>query len=132
MMSVEWSVDHKKLLEPVKRWAVQGRIQDFKLGGGALQKIASSGGRREHFWGNSCEKSRFYAKKIIFFPILGGAPPPLDPPLLCILHDGIKSWYDGKHVPMILFLNVYWIILFINNRSKYIYQVLQIWKYIFF
>ena len=80
---------------------IQGRIQDFKLGGGgALKKIASSGGRREifgvfrvknhdftpknhifsncegrreNFWGISCEKSRFYAKKIIFFPILGGA-----------------------------------------------------------
>jgi hypothetical protein len=32
-----------------------------------------SGGRREHFSGISCEKSRFYAKKIIFFPILVGA-----------------------------------------------------------
>jgi hypothetical protein len=47
---------------------VQGRIQDFKLGGGgALKKIALSGGRREHFWGISCEKSRFYAKKSYFF-----------------------------------------------------------------
>jgi hypothetical protein len=44
---------------------MQGRIQDFKLGG-ALKKIAPSGGRRENCWGNSCEKSRFYAKKIIF------------------------------------------------------------------
>jgi hypothetical protein len=36
------------------------------------------GGRRENFWGISCEKSRFYAKKSYFFPILGGgdAPPP--------------------------------------------------------
>ena len=43
----------------------QGRIQDFKLGGGggALKKIAPSGGRRENFWGISYEKSRFYAKK---------------------------------------------------------------------
>ena len=49
--------------------SLQGRIQDFKLGGGTLKKIAQSGGRREHFWGISCEKSRFYAKKIIFFPI---------------------------------------------------------------
>ena len=40
--------------------------------GGALKKIAPSGGRREHFWGISCEKSRFYAKKIIFFPIAKG------------------------------------------------------------
>jgi hypothetical protein len=42
------------------------------LGGGALKKIASSGGRREHFLGISCEKSRFYAKQIIFFPIAEG------------------------------------------------------------
>jgi hypothetical protein len=42
-----------------------------------LKKIVPSGGRREHFWGISCEKSRFYAKKSYFFPILGegGAPP---------------------------------------------------------
>ena len=38
----------------------QGRIQDFKLGGAHLN----------FFGGISCEKSRFYAKKIIFFPIL--------------------------------------------------------------
>jgi hypothetical protein len=50
----------------------QGRIQDFKLGGGALKKIAPSGGMRENFWGISCEKSRFYAKKSYLFPILGG------------------------------------------------------------
>jgi hypothetical protein len=42
----------------------QGRIQDFKLGGGgAFKKIAPSGGRREIFLGISCENSRFYAKK---------------------------------------------------------------------
>ena len=50
----------------------QGRIQDFRLGGGALKKIAPSGGRHENIWGISCEKSRFYAKKIIFFPIAEG------------------------------------------------------------
>ena len=32
------------------------------------------GGRREKFWGISCEKSRFYAKKTYFFPILGRDP----------------------------------------------------------
>ena len=42
--------------------------------GAHLKKIAPSVGRREFFFGISCEKSRFYAKKIIFFPILGGAP----------------------------------------------------------
>ena len=35
--------------------------------------FSNCGGRRENLWGISCEKSRFYAKKIIFFPILGGA-----------------------------------------------------------
>ena len=57
---------------------IQGRIHDFKLGGGgALKKIAPGGGRGENWWGISCEKSRFYAKKIIFFPILGGRGAPL-------------------------------------------------------
>ena len=51
---------------------IHGRIQDFKVGGGALKKIAPSGGMRENFWGISCEKSRFYAKKSYLFPILGG------------------------------------------------------------
>ena len=37
---------------------VQGRIQNFKLGG-ALKQI----------WGISCEKSRFYAKKSYFFQL---------------------------------------------------------------
>ena len=36
-------------------------------GGGALKKIAPSGGRRENFWGISCGKSRFYVKKSYFF-----------------------------------------------------------------
>ena len=79
--------------------ALQGRIQDFKLGGAHLKKLrrteggaknfgvfrvkkhdftpknhilSNCGGRREKFWGISCEKSRFYAQKIIFFSILGG------------------------------------------------------------
>ena len=80
---------------------VQGRVQDFKLGGRTLINCAE---RREArtFWGISCEKSRFFAKqsiffqlrrearkylgyfvwkimilrqKIIFFPILGGGTP---------------------------------------------------------
>ena len=40
-----------------KREVRQGRIEDFKLGGGTLKKIAQSGGRRENVWGISCEKS---------------------------------------------------------------------------
>jgi hypothetical protein len=82
--------------------------------GGALKKIAPSGWRREFFWGISCEKSRFYAKKSYFFqlrrearkfwgfsceksrfyakksyffPILGGGEGarPLDPPLYKVM-----------------------------------------------
>ena len=72
---------------------LQGRIQDFKLGGAHLKKLrraeeganifgvfrvknhyftpknhifSNCGGRREHCWGISCEKSRFYAKKSYF------------------------------------------------------------------
>ena len=72
----------------VKLWGtLQGWIQDFKLGGGALKKIAPSRGRRENFRGISCEKSLFYAKKSYFFPILGGGarrvrPPPRIAPAL--------------------------------------------------
>ena len=34
--------------------------------------FSNCGGRRENFWGISCEKSRFYDKKIKFFPIAEG------------------------------------------------------------
>ena len=57
-----------------------GADPGFQVSGGALKKIAPSGGRRENFWSISCEKSRFYAKKIIFFPIFVGRPPPPPPP----------------------------------------------------
>ena len=43
----------------------QGRIQDFKLGG-ALKKMFGVFRVKSH---------DFMPKKIIFFPILGGAPP---------------------------------------------------------
>ena len=87
----------------------QGRIQDFKLGGGVLKKLRRAeggsnmfevfrvknhdftpknhifsycGGRREHFWGISCEKSRSYAKKKnhIFSNFRGGGGAPGAPP----------------------------------------------------
>ena len=67
---------------------LSGADPGFQVRGGVLKKIASSGGRREKFWGISCEKSRFYAKKILFFPILGGGgragfAPPWIHPWLC-------------------------------------------------
>ena len=61
---------------------VAGADPGFQVRGGALKKIAPSVGRRKNFWGISCEKSRFYAKKIIFFQILGGAPPGSAPVLV--------------------------------------------------
>ena len=63
-------INHKFYCNVLQRTVdAQGRIQDFKLGGGALKKIATRGGRREQFWGISCEKLRFYAKKILFFQL---------------------------------------------------------------
>ena len=76
---------------------LQGRIQDFKLGGGALKIVGVFrvknhdftpknhifpilGGGARNLWDISCEKSRFYAKKIIYFPILGGARAGCAPP----------------------------------------------------
>ena len=55
---------------------IQGQVQDFKLGGGRLKKIAPSGGRREHFWDISCEKSWFYAKKSYFSNFSAVRPAP--------------------------------------------------------
>ena len=43
---------------------MQGRVQNIKLGGDALKKIAPSG--------ISCEKSLFYAQKFFFFQIAEG------------------------------------------------------------
>ena len=50
-----------------------GADPGFQVRGVALKKIAPSGGRREKFWGISCEKSRFYAQKIRFFPNAEGS-----------------------------------------------------------
>ena len=48
---------------------ITGADPGFQVRGGALKKIAPSGGRRENFWGISCEKSRFYTKKSYFFQL---------------------------------------------------------------
>ena len=47
--------------------SVSGADPGFQVRGGTLKKIAPSGGRRENFWGISCEKSGFYAKKKSYF-----------------------------------------------------------------
>jgi hypothetical protein len=58
-------MDQSKYIITFKSGADPG----FQVRGGALKKIAPSGGRREHFWGISCEKSRFYAKRSYFFQL---------------------------------------------------------------
>ena len=45
------------------------RISSWGGGGGALKKIAPSGGRREHFWGISCD---FTPINHIFSNVRGG------------------------------------------------------------
>ena len=52
---------------------VEGADPGFQARG-VLKKIAPSGGRRGNFWGISCEKSRFYAKKSYFFQFRREAP----------------------------------------------------------
>ena len=46
-----------------------GADPGFQVRGGALKKIAPSGGRREKCWGISCETLRFYAEKSYFFQL---------------------------------------------------------------
>jgi hypothetical protein len=46
---------------------VPGADPGFQVRGAHFRKIAPSGGRREYFWGISCEKSPFYAKKSYLF-----------------------------------------------------------------
>ena len=46
-----------------------GADPGFQVRGGALKTIWPSGGRCEKFWGISCEKTRFYAKKSYSFQL---------------------------------------------------------------
>jgi hypothetical protein len=77
-----------------------GADPGFQVRGDALKKIGPSGGRREFFWGIPCEKSQFYAKKIIFFPILGGGRAPGAPPWIrpCIIILYSSTFYTKDHV----------------------------------
>ena len=56
----------------------QGRIQDFKLGGRTYKNCPEQREAR-NFWGISCEKSRFYAKKNHIFSNFRAAPPWIRP-----------------------------------------------------
>ena len=60
-----------------EKYLYTGVDPGFQVRGAHLKKIALSRGRREQFWGISCEKSRFYAKKSSFFQFLEGRAPPI-------------------------------------------------------
>jgi hypothetical protein len=66
-----WCVTIKaiKNTTQTKQISTRGGSRISSQGVGALTKIALSGGRCEHFWGISLEKSRFYTKKSYFFQI---------------------------------------------------------------
>ena len=60
-----------------------GADQGFQVkgGGGAVKKIVPSGGRREHFWGISCEKNHdFMPKNHIFSNFRGDTHRVCHPP----------------------------------------------------
>ena len=66
-----------------------GADPGFQVRGGALKKNCTEQREARNFWGISCEKSRFYAKKSYFFqlpreartffPIFGVRPRPPPP-----------------------------------------------------
>jgi hypothetical protein len=66
-------------------YGMQGRIQDFKLGGAHLKKLRRAEGGANIFGVFRVKNHDFTPQKIIFFPILGGtragcAPPPESAP----------------------------------------------------
>jgi hypothetical protein len=98
-------------ISSILEW-IPGTDPGFQVRGGALKKIAPSGRRRENVWGISCEKSRFYAKKSYFFPILEGGGTPDAAPHLEYLqtNDDGKS---GVHLSAILRFDFFWTLVFI-------------------
>ena len=69
---------------------MQGRIQDFKLGGEHLKKLHRAEGGAKIFGIFRVKNHDFTPKNDIFSNFRGGGgrrvdpPPPLDPPLQCI------------------------------------------------
>jgi hypothetical protein len=62
------------------RSQIQGRIQDFKLRGGALKKNCAERREARKFLGYFLWKITILRQKIKFFPILGGARAGCAPP----------------------------------------------------
>ena len=57
----------------VQEWHTPGTDPGYQVMGDTLEKIAPNGGRRENVWVFRVKNHDFTQKKIIFFPILGGA-----------------------------------------------------------
>jgi hypothetical protein len=79
----------------LNRVPMQGRIQDFKLGGGALKKNASSGGRRENFGVFRVKNHDYTPTNYIFSNFRGGGGAPAPPlrsvhALPCISYCNLK------------------------------------------
>ena len=81
--------------------------------------FSNCGGRREHFWGISCEKSRFYAKKSYFFHFRGGRtgyPPWIRPWELLTLRGCLGSLLSLE-VSMLLIIWVFCVVLYLLSSS---------------
>jgi hypothetical protein len=88
-----------------------------------FKKIVPNGGRREKFWGISCEKSRFYTKKIIFFPILGGARAGCAPPALCMIPE-LNAPVNASVGPNGIFSNEWQMILELEEFGDVLFSEL--------
>ena len=79
-----------------KHSTIQGRIQDFKLGGAHIKKLRRAE-RGAKIFGYFVWKITILRQKIIFFPILGGGarPPPESAPAICVEHHYAQT---QKHV----------------------------------
>ena len=87
IISYEWVSDYH-LTQKNEQFSatcipLQGRIQDYKLGGGAHLKKLRRAEEARKFLGYFVWKITILRQKIIFFPILGGARAGCAPPLDC-------------------------------------------------
>jgi hypothetical protein len=116
------------------KWPTQGRIQDFKLGGAHLKKIAPTKGgtkifgvfrvknhdftqKKSHFFQLRREMRKFvgyFVWKITFFPILGGACPLwIRPCYKCVINpttiygSTLDLVFTGGHLPSIIYNGCY-------------------------
>ena len=78
--------------------AFQGRIQDFKLGGAHLKKLRGAEGGAKNFGVFRVKNHDFTQKKIIYFPILGGAHAGCVPPGSAPAFDKLKRQSIKRHI----------------------------------